>query len=52
MSNDSSIAIFLYSYTRLPTLERSRRILPTYSYILCMDGIVLERIFMDFKLIC
>ena len=23
-----------------------------YSYILCMDGILLERIFMDLKLIC
>ena len=34
MSNNSSIAIF------------------PYSYILCMDGILLERIFMDLKLIC
>ena len=34
MSNNSSIAIF------------------PYSYILCMDGIMLERIFMDLKLIC
>ena len=34
MSNNSSIAIFLYSY------------------ILCIDGILLERIFMDLKLIC
>ena len=31
MSNNSSIAIF------------------PYSYILCMDGILLERIFMDFS---
>ena len=33
MSNNSSIAIF------------------PYSYILCMDGILLENIFMDLKLI-
>ena len=35
MSNNSSIAIFPYSYI-----------------ILCMDGLLLERIFMDLKLIC
>ena len=34
MSNNSSIAIF------------------PYSYISCMDVILLERIFMDLKLIC
>ena len=34
MSNNSSIAIF------------------PYTYILCMDGILLEKIFMDLKLIC
>ena len=33
MSNNSSIAIF------------------PYSYILCLDGIILDRIVMDFKLI-
>ena len=35
MSNNSSIAIFPYSYI-----------------LICMDGILLERIFMDLKLIC
>ena len=33
MSNNSSIAIF------------------PYSYILCLDGIIIDRIVMDFKLI-
>ena len=42
----------LYTFSEISMSNYSSIAIFPYSYILCMDGILLERIFMDLKLIC
>ena len=39
-------------FSEISMLNNSSIAMFPYPYILCMDGILLERIFMDLKLIC
>ena len=42
----------LCTFSEISMLNNSSIAMFPYPYILCMDGILLERIFMDLKLIC
>ena len=46
------ISSVLCTFSEISLSNNSSVAIFPYSYILCMDGILLERIFMDLKLIC
>ena len=46
------ISVLLCTFSEISMSNSSSIAIFPYSYLLCMDGILLERIFMDLKLIC
>ena len=47
-----STSSVLCTFSEISMLNNSSIAMFPYPYILCMDGILLQRIFMDLKLIC
>ena len=45
-------SVLLCTFSEISMSSSSSIAIFRYSYILCMDGILLERIFMDLELIC
>ena len=51
LSFDHFLCIYDCTFSEILMSNNSSIAIPPYSYILCLDGILLDRIVMDFKLI-